>query len=400
MNTAETTDLTFMDDKPATIQRAQRSSGAWLLLLVLLSVIVVALAAVAGLLPRQQRHAALVQTTHELAVPTVIVVQPVPGKIDTTMVLTAEVKPFAEASIYARANGYVKQRLVDIGSKVEAGQLLLELDTPELQQEILQAQAQLTQTEAALALAQTTADRFERLIKDEAVSVQEASEKRADLSVKRANVEAAKANVKRLEDLKSFARITAPFAGSITMRRTEVGDLVSTNATSSTELFHIAQLDKLRVFVRVPQSIVRSVSVGSKADVFFNDLPGKTFAAKIIRTAGSLATDSRTLLVELELDNAKGQLLAGSYAQVRFTDAEAHAPLTLPANTLIFRADGSQVAIEKDGRVELRSIKMGRDHGPTFEVLEGVTAGDKVIINPPDSLVDEAMVKVMIADTK
>lgn len=394
MNSLETTDTSFVDEHTTSIERKHRSSGAWLLLLVLLSVIVVALAAVAGFLPRQQRHAALVQTTHELAIPSVLVVQPAPGKIDTTMVLPAEVKPFAEASIYARANGYVKQRLVDIGSKVEAGQLLLELDTPELQQEILQAQAQLTQTEAALALAQTTADRFERLIKDDAVSVQEASEKRADLSVKKANVEAAKANVKRLEDLKSFAKITAPFAGSITMRRTEVGDLVSTNATNSTELFHLAQLDKLRVFVRVPQSIVRSVSVGSKADVFFNDLPGKTFAAKIIRTAGSLATDSRTLLVELELDNAKGELLAGSYAQVRFTDAEAHAPLTLPANTLIFRADGSQVAIEKDGKVELRNIKMGRDHGPTFEVLEGVTAEDKVIINPPDFLVSGSMVTV------
>lgn len=398
MTSAETSDS--IANPPLTIAPAHRSSGAWLLLLVLLSVIVIALAAVAGLLPRQQRHAALVQTTHELAIPSVLVVQPVPGKIDTTMVLPAEVKPFAEASIYARANGYVKQRLVDIGAKVEAGQLLLELDTPELQQEILQAQAQLTQTEAALALAQTTADRFERLIKDDAVSEQEASEKRADLSVKKANVEAAKANVKRLEDLKSFAKVTAPFAGSITMRRTEVGDLVTANTTAGTELFRIAQLDKLRVFVRVPQSLVRSVKVGSTAEVLFPDLPGKTFAGEIIRTAGSLATDSRTLLVELELDNAKGELLAGSYAQVRFTDAEAHAPLTLPANTLIFRAEGSQVAIEKEGKVELRSIKMGRDHGPTFEVLEGVNAEDKVIINPPDSLVSGSMVTVVNPGTK
>lgn len=392
MTTAETSDS--FADKPATIAPAHRSSGAWLLLLVMLSLIVVALAAVAGFLPRQQKQAALVQTTHDLAVPSVLVVRPVPGKIDTTMLLPAEVKPAAEASIYARANGYVKQRLVDIGSKVAAGQLLLELDTPELQQEILQGQAQFTQTEAALALAQTTADRFERLVKDDAVSEQEASEKRADLSVKKANVEAAKANVKRLEDLKSFAKVTSPFAGSITMRRTEVGDLVTANTNTGTELFRIAQLDKLRVFVRVPQTLVRSVKVDSTADVLFPDLPGKTFAAKIIRTAGSLATDSRTLLVELELDNAKGELLAGSYAQVRFTDADAHAPLTLPANTLIFRADGAQVAVEKDGKVELRSIKMGRDHGPTFEVLGGVTEQDQVIINPPDSLSDGSGVAV------
>jgi RND family efflux transporter MFP subunit len=399
MTTAESTESVFVDDS-RTIAPAQRSSGAWLLLLVLLSVIVVALAAVAGLLPRQQQKAALVKTTRDLAIPSVLVVQPVPGKIDTTMLLPAEVKPLAEASIYARANGYVKQRLVDIGAKVKAGDLLLELDTPELQQEILQAQAQVNQTEAALALAQTTADRFERLVKDDAVSQQEATEKRADLSVKKANVEAAKANLSRLDHLKAFAKVTAPFAGSITMRRTEVGDLVTANTNTGSELFRIAQLDKLRVFVRVPQSIVRSVQVGSTADVVFADLPQRTFPAKIIRTAGSLATDSRTLLVELELDNAKGELLAGSYAQVKFTNAEAEAPLTLPANTLVFRADGAQVAIEKDGKVELRSIKMGRDHGPTFEVLDGVTANDHVIINPPDSLVSGAHVKIAESSAK
>lgn len=393
MTTAESSEPVFVDHSP-TIAPAQRSSGAWLLLLVLLSVIVVALAAVAGLLPRQQQRAALVKTTQDLSIPSVLVVKPTPGKIDTTMLLPAEVKPLAEASIYARANGYVNQRLVDIGAKVQAGDLLLELDTPELQQEILQAKAQLTQAEAALALAQTTADRFERLIKDDAVSQQEASEKRGDLAVKKASVEALKANVSRLESMKAFAKVTAPFAGSITMRRTEVGDLVTANTNAGTELFRIAQLDKLRVFVRVPQSIVRTVSVGSTADVLFADLPQRTFPAKIVRTAGSLATDSRTLLVELELDNAKGELLAGSYAQVRFTNAEAHATLTLPANTLIFRADGAQIAVEKDGKVELRSIKMGRDHGPTFEVLDGVTADDRVIVNPPDSLVDGATVKV------
>jgi RND family efflux transporter MFP subunit len=394
MNSLQTTSDSSFADKTATIPAAHRSSGAWLFLLVVLSVVIAGLAVVAGLLPRQLQRASLVQTTRDLAIPTVAVVQPTAGKVDTTMLLTAEIKPFVEAAIYARANGYVKRRLVDIGAKVEAGQLLAELDTPELLQEIAQATAQLTQAEAALTLAQTTAERFERLIKDDAVSQQEATEKRGDLAVKQANVAAAKANVSRLQDMLSFAKVTAPFAGSITMRRTEVGDLVTANATASIELFHIAQLDKLRVFVRVPQSIVRTVSVGSTAEVLFADLPKQVFAAKIIRTAGSLATESRTLLVELELDNAKGELLTGSFAQVRFTNADAAAPLTLPANTLIFRAQGAQVAVEKDGKVELRDIKMGRDHGPVFEVISGVAINDKVIINPPDALVTGATVRV------
>ena len=394
MNPLETTDNTFVDDAPAIIDRKHRSSGAWLLLLAVLTVAVVGLAAVAGYLPRHQQQLELVQTTRDLALPTVGVVSPTPSKIDTTLLIPAEIKPFAEAAIFARANGYVKQRLVDIGTKVEAGQLLAELDTPELRQEILQATAQQTQAEAALALAQTTADRFERLIKDEAVSEQEASEKRGDLAVKKANVEAVKANLKRLQDMQSFDKITAPFAGSITARHIEVGDLIMANTTTGVELFHLAQLDKLRVFVRVPQSIVRTVAVGSEAEVSFADMPGRTFAAKIIRTAGSMSADSRTLLVELELDNAKHELIAGSHAQVRFTNAEATATLTLPANTLIFRADGPQVAVVKNNKVELRSIKIGRDHGPAYEVLSGVKADEQVIVNPPDSLITGAMVRL------
>ena len=392
MTTLEDSETAFVDDS-TTIAPARRSSGAWLLLLAVLSLVVIGLAAVAGMLPRQQQQLALAKTTHDLAIPTVIVTKPIAGKIDTSLLIPAEIKAFAEAPIFARANGYVKQRLVDIGSQVEPGQLLAELDTPELQQGILEATAQLAQTEAAQKLSQSTAQRFERLLQDDAVSAQEASEKAADLLVKAANVEAAKANVKRLQDMQSFAKITAPFKGSITARRIEIGDLVSANSTQGNELFRLAQLDKLRVFVRVPQSIMRSVKQGSTAEVLFADLPKQAFKAKVVRTSGSMSTDSRTLLVELELDNAKGELVAGSYAQVRFTNGEQAAALTLPANTLIFRADGAQVAIEKEGKIELRNIAMGRDHGATFEVLNGITAEDKVIINPPDSLVTGATVR-------
>jgi RND family efflux transporter MFP subunit len=394
MTTIEDSATAFVDD-PTTHSPAQRSSGAWLLLLAALTLVVLGLATVAGLLPRQQQQLALAQTTRDLAIPTVNITQASAGKIDTALLIPAELKAFAEAPIFARANGYVKQRLVDIGSQVEAGQLLAVLDTPELQQSILEASAQLNQTEAAQQLAQTTAQRFQRLLKDDAVSVQEASEKAADLLVKSANVEAAKANVKRLQDLLSFAKITAPFKGSITARRIDVGDLVSANSTPGTELFRLAQLDRLRVIVHVPQSIMRSVKQGSSADVLFADLPKQVFQANVVRTSGSISSDSRTLLVELELDNAKGELVAGSYAQVRFTSGEQSAALTLPANTLIFRADGAQVAVEKDGKVELRSITMGRDHGATFEVLNGITTEDKVIVNPPDSLVTGATVRVM-----
>ena len=353
----------------------------------------------AGLIPRFRQQKDLGTETRQLSVPTVAVVLPKPGQSASGLPLPAEIKPGVETPIYARANGYLKRRLVDIGTHVEAGQLLAEIDTPELDQELERAQGQLAQAEAALDLSKLTAERWAGLLKTASVSEQDNAEKQADFKLKTASAESARAEVRRLEKLRSFARITAPFAGTITARNIDEGDLII--AGTGKELFHLAQTRKLRVFVEVPQAMARSIRTGQTAEMTVPELPGRTFTPRVIRTAGVMASDSRTLLVELELDNPKEEVLAGGYAQVRFTEAKMEAALTLPANTILFRAEGPQVGIvQSDGKVELRTVKLGRDFGQTIEILAGVSPGDRVIVNPSDSLATGAAVSVAQADKK
>jgi membrane fusion protein (multidrug efflux system) len=373
---------------PAANQRTLKLG--WLAFLVL---VLIALAAVAGLIPRWHQREALRAENRELAISTVAVVSPSLGKPHETLSLPAEVKPFTEAPIYARANGYVKRWLVDLGAKVETGQLLAEIDTPEINQDLARSQAEVAEAEAALELAKLTAARWSALVKTASVSEQEAAEKQADLALKAAMLNAARASVKRLEEQQGFGRVVAPFAGTITMRRVDVGDLVT--AGGSRELFRLAQTSTLRVFVRVPQVASRQVSPGQAAELVIPELPGRIFAAKVVRTSGAMAPDSRTLLVELEVNNANADLLAGSYAQIRLTETRIESPLTLPSNTLLFRAEGTQVGVvQSDGTVQLRSITLGRDFGPTMEILEGVGPSDKVILNPADSLVSGTKVRI------
>ena len=288
----------------------------------------------------------------------------------------------------------MKRWLVDIGDRVKTGQLLAEIDTPELNQQLEQARAEVAQAEAALNLAKTTAARWTDLLKTASVSEQETSEKQADLELKKANVDGARANLHRLEELKSFASVTAPFDGTITARQTDVGQLIA--AANGRELFRLAQISPLRVYVRVPQTMSHAIKPGQKAELILDQMPGHTFEAKVVRTAGAMDPGSRTLLTELEVDNSRGEILAGSYAQVRFTDTVVAPTLTLPANTLLFRSDGIRVGVVNgDGKVELRSIKLGRDFGQTIEILEGVAANDRVIMNPPDSLASGLTVRVL-----
>jgi membrane fusion protein (multidrug efflux system) len=349
--------------------------------------------AFAGLLPRWRLRQAVLAETRELAILTVAVVSPSPGNPTPGLTLPAEIKPLVEAPIYSRSSGYLKRYLVDIGSQVKAGDLLAETDAPELRQELARARAELLQVEAALTLAKTTAARWADLVKTASVSEQEAAEKHADLELKSATVEAARANVHRLEELQSFAQVKAPFAGTITARGTDVGQLIS--PASGKELFRLAQTATLRVYVRVPQAAARGVVPGQSADLTLPDLPGRVFAAKVVRTAGVMSPDSRTLLAELEVDNTRGEILSGSYAQVRLIESKIEPPLTLPSNTLLFRAEGPQVGVVRtDGSVELRRVDLGRDSGPTIEIVSGVTLADRVILNPPDSLVAGATVRV------
>jgi RND family efflux transporter MFP subunit len=353
----------------------------------------IVVAAVAGLVPRWLHRKELGTLTRDLAVSVVAVVSPGPGPASEGLALPAEIKPLLDAPIFARANGYLKRYLVDIGAEVKEGELLAEIDTPELDQELAQARAQVAQAEAGVNLAKVTAVRWADLVKTTSVSQQEAAEKQSDLDLKNATLEAAKANVHRLEDLRSFGRVTAPFAGTITVRNVDVGQLVS--ATGNRELFRLAQTGTLRVYVRVPQMVARGIAPGQTAEVTIPELPGRVFSAKVVRTSGAMSADSRTLLTELELDNSKKEILAGSYAQVRFQESKSAPALTLPANTLLFRAEGPQVGIvDRNGQVELRKITLGRDFGSTVEILEGVTPADQVILNPSDSLVSGVVVRV------
>jgi RND family efflux transporter MFP subunit len=396
MNSSGTTEPTIIPPaRPSGLSAAEAAAAASAKLrhAGIVAAVVIVVGAVAGLVPRYLHRTALRIQTRELAVPTVQVVSPVFGTGTTGLTLPAEAKALVEAPIYARTSGYLKRYLVDIGSQVKEGDLLAEIDTPELNQELAQARAQLNQAQAALALARTTAARWAELLKSASVSEQEATEKQADLDLKSATVEAARANVRRLEELQSFERVTAPFAGTITARDTDVGQLVS--STNSKELFRLAQTSTLRVFVRVPQAAAQGVAPGQMAELTIPEMPGRVFPAKVVRTSGAMSADSRTLLTELEVDNARGEILAGTYVQVRLTEVRQLPSLTLPANTLLFRAEGPQVGVVgAEGKVELRPVTLGRDFGPTVEIVGGIKPEDRVILNPSDSLVTGMTVRL------
>jgi RND family efflux transporter MFP subunit len=357
------------------------------LVISLVAIVLIVMGVIAGLIPRWRQQTELNAETRELSIPAVSVISPKPGQSMVHSALPAEIKPWMEAPIYARISGYLKQRYVDIGDSVEAGQLLATIDTPEQLQELERARGQLEQAEAALGISRITAARWAELLTTASVSEQDAAEKQADLKLKTAIVNSARSEVRRLEKIQAFSSVTAPFSGIITVRNIDSGDLIT--AAGSKELFHLAQTKKLRVLVQVPQEMARSIAIGQSAELTLPGLPGRKFTAKVIRTAGVITADSRTLPVELEADNPKGEILAGSYAQVRFADVKMKASLTLPANTVLFRPEGPQVGVvDSDSKVSLRSVSIGRDFGQTIEIITGVTPQDRVIVNPSDSLVN------------
>jgi membrane fusion protein, multidrug efflux system len=360
--------------------------------LIFIVAIVLVAAFIFGLVPRLRERRVVVQDTKELSQPNVAVVSPGPAQAGSALVLSGELKPVTEASIHARVNGYVRKWFVDLGAKVEAGQLLAELDTPDTDRELSQARAQLAQAEAARDLSLSTAKRWKEMRNAKTVSAQEADEKASDYDLKSATVEGARANVQRLEQVAGFARVTAPFAGTITVRSLDIGQLIT--AADSVELFRLAQTDKLRVFVRIPQNYARGTTIGQTALLTLPERPGQKYEARVIRTAGALDAATRTLLTELEVDNAKGEILAGSYAQVRLAESKPEALLTVPANCILFRAEGPQVALVENGKIALRTIVLGRDLGSAVEVSEGVTTGDQVVVNPSDSLTAGVTVNV------
>jgi RND family efflux transporter MFP subunit len=358
-----------------------------------IAIILVAIGLAIGFVPRWFARQKLLADTRAEAVPAVETVLPAPSKANLSAPLPADVQPFMEATIHARASGYLKNWFVDIGDQVTNNQMLAEIDTPELDEQLAQARAELDQATAARDLAKITADRWTELLKTASVSEQETAEKKSDSVLKQANVEAARANVQRLESMKNFDRVTAPFDGVVTVRNTDIGQLIA--AGSGPELFRLAQNNPLRVYVRVPQMLIHTIAPGQKAALAFQDLPGRDFVATVTRTAGAVDPSSRTLQVELQVPNPRGEILAGSYAQVSFNESVAAEVLTLSDKTFIFRAQGMQAAIVgPDNKVHLSPLKLGRDFGNTVEVLAGVSATDRVILNPSDGIAEGMTVRL------
>jgi RND family efflux transporter MFP subunit len=306
-----------------------------------------------------------------------------------TLSLPGTLQGYVQAPIAARANGYLRRWYKDIGSKVQKGELLAEIETPEIDQQLSQAIAARAQTASSLDLAKSTQERWEALRKKDAVSQQELDEKRSAYVQARANVAAADANVERLRQMEGFKRVVAPFAGIITKRNVDVGDLIDAGAGAGTHaLFVLSQTDPLRVYVSVPQTYAQLVKAGQKVTIMQTELPGKRFDGEIVRTAGSIDTATRTMQVEINLPNRNGELLPGAFVQVALP-LPASASLVIPANALLFRKEGLSVAVvDQSGTVHLRPVQLGRNLGPTLEVLQGVSTSDRVVLNPPDSLAE------------
>jgi RND family efflux transporter MFP subunit len=365
--------------------------GLWVLVVVALAL---GLAIYAGLHGRRGADAALKRATEAAATPTVAVVHPFASSPTDELVLPGTVRAFTDAPIYARASGYLKKWHVDIGSKVTRGQLLAEIETPELDQQLRQARADLENARATMEMSRTTADRWQALFKRDAVSRQESDEKLSDYHARKATVDASGANVKRLEDLQAFQKITAPFDGVITARNTDIGALIDAGAGQARELFRLAAIDKLRVFVSVPQTYAQAARPGTPTAITVEENPGKIYRGTLARTSSALDPVARTMLSEVEMDNPTGEVLPGAYVVVRLRVGRETRGLTIPANTLLFRAEGLRVAVVRDGRAELVPVKIGRDYGKSVEVVEGLQPGDAVILDPADSLVSGTAVRV------
>jgi RND family efflux transporter MFP subunit len=362
-----------------------------------------------GMRERTATEAALETQTEQAAAPFVDVIHPVGDAPDQTLVLPGQTVAFIDTPIYARASGYLKTWSYDIGAHVKRGDVLAQIETPELDQQLREAQAQLAQNQAAVIqaeanmdLARITNGRTAELVRQGWTSRQQGDQDRltfagstAAVDVARANVRVAQAQVDRLEELTRFESVTAPFDGVITSRNTDVGALINAGAGgAATQLFHMASTQTLRIFVAVPEVDAPNLHEGDVATVTFDAYPGQTFKGKLARTEGAINPASRTLLVEVDVDNADGKLLPGAYAFVHFTLQRRENSVVIPANTLLFRSEGLRVAVVRNGAAELAPITIGRDYGDRVEVLSGLSTDDEVILNPSDSLVSGMAVRL------
>jgi RND family efflux transporter MFP subunit len=378
--------------KAARLQKAVRLSFTAAAIIVVVAGVIFA-----GVIPRLKARSEVRQQTMDLAVPTVLVVRPQHAAPAQEIMLPGNIQPFTNAPIYARTNGYLKHWYFDIGAHVKAGQLLAEIESPEVDQQLQQSRADLATAEANFDLAVITANRYEDLLKTDAVAKQDVDNAEGNRKAKKAMVDSAQYNVNRLEELQSFEKIYSPFDGVITARNTDIGDLIDSGATGgiAKALFQMASIQKLRVYVNVPQAFSQAATPGLTADLTFAEFPGKRFQGKLVRNANAIDTASRTLLTEIDLDNPSGKLLTGAYTEVHLKLTATAVTYLLPVTALIFRNDGLQVATVKDGnRAELTPVTLGRDFGTQVEVVSGLSDGDSVIISPPDSLVSGETVRI------
>jgi RND family efflux transporter MFP subunit len=348
-----------------------------------------------GIFTRVHSRAALKQLAQQSAVPVVIVTMPKHSDVGDELVLPGDIQAYIDAPIYARTNGYLKRWYADIGKHVKAGELLAEIETPEVDAQYRQAKADLATADANNRLSQTTAQRFQELRKTGLVAQQDVDNAVGDAEAKKAQTESARQNLQRLEQMQGFNRITAPFEGVVTARRIDVGALVTEGSTTGQELFHLSSTSRLRVYVQVPQAYANWITPGMSADLTTVERPELRHPAKVVSTAGSIDATTRTLLTELEADNPKGELLPGSYSQVHLPLPTGLKTWRVPSNALLFRGDGLHVAtVDAQSQVHLNTVAIGRDYGAEVEILSGVSAQDRIILNPPDSILAGAIVKV------
>ena len=389
--------LLEVDERPEQQQHEQhrQTRRKGYLLAAVLGLIFVVIAVV-GISMRLSERRALAKETEEIAVPSVEVVHPAVEPPQSELQLPSTLQAYIEAPIYARTTGYLRRWYKDIGSKVSKGELLADIETPEVDQELLQSRAARDQAAAQLNLAQSSAKRWESLQKMDAVSQQETDERSSSYIQGEANLNAADANVRRLEQLESFKHIYAPFSGVITTRNTDVGALVNAgNGGPTQQLFVIAQIDPIRIYVNVPETDSPSIHKGVKVDIQVPALVGEHFTGSVVRTAEAIDPATRTLNTEIDVPNPKGQLLPGSYAQVHLALNQQVQRLTVPSNALLFRAEGPRAAVVgAESKVQLRPVAIGRDFGNTVEILSGLEPSDAVVVSPSDSLENGQVVRI------
>ncbi|MDE1175167.1 MAG: efflux RND transporter periplasmic adaptor subunit [Edaphobacter sp.] len=371
-------------------------------MLMLLFALVVLGAIVYGIRSRSSSEKALEQSTAEAAVMSVHVVTPSIGADAQDLTLPGNVQAFTDTPIYSRTDGYLKRWYFDIGAHVRKGQLLAEIETPEIDQQLMQSRAELERIQANMELAGVTSKRWDNLLAKHAVSQQEADQAKSNYIAAQAAVDASKANVRRLEQLQSYERIIAPFNGIITARNTDIGDLIQAGSGSASprELFHLAAVEKLRVYVSVPEVYADSIDDGDNAIVTQDSSPGLKINGRIVRNASAIDHATRTLNVEVDVDNSKGILRPGAYVFVHFKlPVESHT-FTIPSNTLLFRSEGLRVGVVKDGRVQLVPISIGHDYGNSVQVVSGLSPTDQIIVDPSDSLTSGMEVRAQAAAAK